>query len=208
MKRALFGLSSFLVIPLLLAPPPLRAQAPATAKSCSLSADDYAVFSAVLLNRGGPEDPEEEWQTKPEILISEQTAKDEAKTGSMWGFRSRSKQAPSDETVGNFNSHQVEGCSLKAALDPAISYSLISEKELHGYFNNKHKDGWGIFYAKHPKAAGYLQFSAVGYNTPRTEALVFLGHYCGSLCGTGHLFLLEKENGQWVVKNRLMQWIS
>jgi hypothetical protein len=160
----------------------------------------------VLFNRGGPEDPEEEWETKPELLISDETTKNEAKSGGMWGFRSKSRQAPSDETVANFNSHQVEGCALSASLDPKVSYSLISEKEVHNYF--KHKDGWKRFYEKHPKAAGYVSFSAVGYNNSGTEAVVFLSHYCGSLCGTGHLYLLAKENGEWVVKNRLMQWIS
>jgi hypothetical protein len=200
-------LLSLLVGVLLLPAVPLQAKAAATA-SCSVSAEDYALFSAVLLDRGGPEDPEEEWETKPEILISDETTTDEAKVGEMWGFRSKSKQAPSNETVANFNSHQVKGCSLKASLDPKIAYSLISGKEVDGYFKGKHKDGWGIFYAKHPKAAGYLTFSAVGYNSSGTEALVFLGHHCGWLCGTGHLYLLVKENGQWSVKNRLMQWIS
>jgi hypothetical protein len=191
-----------------LAGAPLHARGNAPAKSCSLVAEDYAVYSAALLNRGGPEDPEEEWQSKPEILISDETTTDEAKTGAMWGFRSESKQAPADETVANFNSHQVKGCPLKASLDLKIAYGLISEKEVNGYFKNRHHDGWGKFYAKYPKAAGYLSLSAVGYNNSGTEALVFLGHYCGWLCGTGHLYLLAKENGQWVVKNRLMQWIS
>lgn len=40
-------------------------------------------------------------------------------------------------------------------------------------------------------------FSAVGYSKDHKEALIYLGHYCGSLCGTGHLVLLAKENETW-----------
>jgi hypothetical protein len=145
---------------------------------------------------------------QPELLIADDTATtDKASRGKLGGGRF-SKLEPSDETIANFNSRLPEGCSLKAALDSRISYSLISRKEITDYVNDKTGGGWNTFYQKHPKASGFVEFSTVGYNASGSEALVYLGHRCGLNCGTGHFYLLAKKNGRWVVTNRMLRWIS
>ncbi len=86
----------------------------------------------------------------------------------------------------------------------------MPSEEKSGYFkrDRKHGDGWQEFYKNHPKAAGFWTFSRPGYNPARDEALLYVTHNCGWLCGTGHLYLLAKEDGRWKVKNRLFLWIS
>jgi hypothetical protein len=64
------------------------------------------------------------------------------------------------------------------------------------------------FYKQYPEADLYWIFSRPGYNSSRTEALLDVTHWCGELCGTGHLYFLAKQNGKWKVQNRLMLWIS
>ena len=44
-----------------------------------------------------------------------------------------------------------------------------------------------------------FQVSAVGFNSDRTRALVYVGHNCGGLCGGGRYHLLVKKDGQWQV---------
>lgn len=180
----------------------------AVPEACVLTPEDYAVYSAVLLNRGKPEDPEERWDDKPDLIISEATDSQESGNSNMWGFRSNSKQRPADDTVKNFNSRQKSSCLLKSQLDSAISYRLLSSEEHEKFFKKKGPGGWATFYKKYPKSSGFWSFSPVGYDALSAEALVYVGHHCGGLCGTGHLVLLAKENGSWVVKNRLMLWIS
>jgi len=208
MNRAVSIYSALLVAMVSLVAAPAQAQAANSPSACAISSEDYAVYSAVLQNRGQPEDPEERWDNKPEVLIADTTETAQDAGSNMWGFRSSSKQVPGKETIANFNEHRSSTCSLQKNFDPAITYSLLSKDELDGNFKKKGPAGWSAFYKKHPKASGYLSFSSVGYSSSGTEALVYLGHYCGGLCGTGHLILLAKENGQWVVKNRLMMWIS
>jgi len=181
---------------------------PAPAQDCVLTSEDYAVYSALLQERGKPEDPEERWDNKPDLIISEATDSREDGKSNMWGFRSPSKQKPSDATVGSFSSRQKSVCRLKPLLDLAISYHLLPEEEENKFFKKKGPRGWPDFYKKYPKSSGYWSLSPIGYNTEGTEALVYVGHHCGGLCGTGHLVLLAKENGRWVVKNRVMLWIS
>jgi hypothetical protein len=180
----------------------------AVSEECDLTPEDYAVYSAVLLNRGKPEDPEERWDDKPDLVISDVTDSAEDGKSRMWGFRSASKQGPSDDTVAHFNLRRQGSCHLKPQLDTAISYHLLSEEEHNRIFKKKGIGGWKDFYKKYPKSSGYWNFSPVGYDAAGTEALVYVGHHCGGLCGTGHMVLLTKENGHWIVKNRVMLWIS
>jgi len=172
---------------------------------CTLTPEDYAVYSVVLLARGKPEDPEERWDNKPDLIISDVTDSGEAGKSRMWGFRSASKQGPSDEAVDHFNWRRQISCPLKLQLDTAISYHFVSAEEQRNIFEKKGVVGrWKDFYKRYPKSSGHWSFSPVGYDTRGSEALVYVGHHCGGLCGTGHLVLLAKENGHWIVKNRVM----
>lgn len=178
------------------------------ATECVLTPEDYAVYSAILIDRGKPEDPEERWDDKPDLIISEVTDPREDGRSNMWGFRSNSKQKPSDDTVEHFNSRQKSSCHLKPQLDAAISYRFLSQEDEDKFFKKKGPRGWQDFYKKYPKSSGFWSLSPVGCDTSGTEALVYVGHHCGGLCGTGHLVLLAKESGHWAVKNRVLLWIS
>jgi hypothetical protein len=54
--------------------------------------------------------------------------------------------------------------------------------------------------------------SAVGFNREGTRALVYVGHYCGSLCGGGGYHLLVKMFGVWSVDREFRgmscRWVS
>lgn len=178
------------------------------APECVLSDEDYNVFSAVLDGLGRPEDPEEAWKNK-EILVSDLTADPELTESEWgpWGFRSNSTAAPAKETEDAFKLRAHDLCRVEDKLHPAISHKMVNHSELANMFK-KGADGWDKFYQLYPDAAGFWDFSSPGYNKARNEAVLYVGHHCGGLCGTGHLFFLVKEDGQWKVKNRLMLWIS
>jgi hypothetical protein len=181
-------------------------------KVCELTDEDYSVFTSVLQDLGKPEDPEEEWRGK-EILVLDVTEQGQVEPGQWkgWGFRSNSKAAPSSETRRDFEARGRGHCQLKENWGDPSLYSSFENKEYQELFdekNSKPHDGWKDFYAKHPKAGGIWSFSRPGYNNRKDEAVLYVTHSCGWLCGTGHLYLLTKENDQWKVKNRLFLWIS
>jgi len=188
---------------------PTPAVPPAKANQCVLTNEDYAVYSALLLDRGKPEDPEERWDDKPDLVLLDSTDTGEDGKSLMWGFRSASKQAPSDATVDNFNARRQSLCQLQPQFEPTVAYHFFTQKERDSLFKKKGiARGWREFYKKYPHSSGYWSLSPVGYDPERLEALVYVGHHCGGLCGTGHLVLLAKEDGRWNVKNRVMLWIS
>lgn len=85
---------------------------------------------------------------------------------------------------------------------------LVSEAELNYIFNSDSQNDWIQFYNTFPNANGFNQFSAVAYNADKTKALLETGNICGSLCGLGTLYYLEKENGIWIIKKTVDTWIS
>jgi hypothetical protein len=194
--------------------PPKNEVASSSEQGCELTEDDHAVYAALLEGLGGPEHPEEAWRGK-DFLILDKTAdaeNEDAQRGG-WGFRSRSKKGPSAETVADFKAKKGDRCAVTAAFGDPKAYSIIPSDETDQYFardkdGERKKDGWKAFYEKHPNAGGFWQFSRPAYNSAGDEALVYVSHSCGWLCGTGHLYLFSKESGVWKVKNRLMLWIS
>lgn len=179
-----------------------------TPSRCELSERDYEVFAGLLSGLGGPEHPEEAWQGR-EILIVDVTAVPfvPANPSSGWGFRSKSQAAPSPETSSDYQQKVHDLCTVNSKFGDPNAYRIIPKSELEKFFR-KNNDGWKDFYQKYPKSAGYWEFSRPGYNQANDEALLYVSHSCGWLCGTGHLYLLSKQNGHWVVKNRVMLWIS
>jgi hypothetical protein len=172
----------------------------ACSRQCTATSEDYGVYSAILL--------EVEKVTrsygKAELIIFEETSSHEDYSPPIWDLRPPIKQA-SDETVARFMSRQKCRWHLKPRFDGATSYRIVSTKDLVSTLG---KGDWDEFHKENPKSFGIWHLSPVGYNTKGTEALVYVAHNCGGLCGSGGLFVLAKENGRWVVKNQVRLWIS
>jgi hypothetical protein len=58
------------------------------------------------------------------------------------------------------------------------------------------------------KTQGHLTLSRVGFNSDRTEALVYVGNQLGGLEGSGLCILLSKEEARWVVQKKILVWVS
>jgi hypothetical protein len=56
---------------------------------------------------------------------------------------------------------------------------------------------WSGFYERFPRSGGYTKLSAVGFDSAKQRAMVYVAHYCGMLCGGGKNHLLEKQGGVW-----------
>jgi hypothetical protein len=197
------------VLACLVGPQVTAQKTPQKVKShCELTQDDYAVFGALITGLGRPEDPEEAWQGKEILIVGLTSAGTDTKSHwGGWGFRSKSQAAPSHDTIVDFERKARSSCVLKPQFGDVKSYKIITREELDNIFK-KQGGRWEDFYKKFPEAGGVWTFSRPGYNPARNEAVLSIGHACGMLCGTGHLYFLAKQNNRWTVVNRLMLWIS
>ncbi len=185
-------------------------------RSCELTDVEYAVYAALLQDLGRPEDPEESWSGKEFLLVGTTVAPNQGSADPdpkkvLWGFRSKSKERPHEDTIADFTVKSVDRCMVKDGFGVPNSYTVVSSAEIDGYFPktpDRKRDGWEAFYQKHPNASGFWGFSRPGFSPAGDEALLYVIHSCGWLCGTGHYYLLSKESGAWKVKNRVMIWIS
>jgi hypothetical protein len=66
----------------------------------------------------------------------------------------------------------------------------------------------GDFEAGFPNSDGFFVVSHVGLNLNKTEALLYVDHFCGGLCGGGGYVLMRKVNGVWHVVDHHYTWMS
>ena len=64
------------------------------------------------------------------------------------------------------------------------------------------------FEARFPNNLGYFVVSHVGLNLNKTEALLYVDHFCGGLCGGGEYVLMRKVNGVWHIVDHHGTWVS
>ena len=83
---------------------------------------------------------------------------------------------------------------------------ILSDEEVKNSFNGG--NGWNEFYEKYGKTQGILNFSKIGYNKFKTQALLYYGNQSDWLAGGGYLMLFEKINGVWKYSQGFMMWIS
>jgi len=62
--------------------------------------------------------------------------------------------------------------------------------------------------ARFPNNLGYFVVSRVGLNLNKTEALLYIDHFCGGLCGGGEYVLMRKLNGVWRVVDHHGTWVT
>lgn len=63
------------------------------------------------------------------------------------------------------------------------------------------------FQQRYPNNLGYIAVSQPGFNFNKTEAILYVDHFCG-LCGGGGYILMRKVNGVWRVLDQHSTWVS
>ena len=66
----------------------------------------------------------------------------------------------------------------------------------------------GVGAAMSTHGANVSAFTSLPVYFPDGSALLYMGYYCGALCGEGHFFLLRRTDARWRVVKTAMTWIS
>ena len=112
----------------------------------------------------------------------------------------------SKEAIDSFVERNAQPSQLSPGMQLGVEYVLLSEDELAKISSqpNWHE----VLREKYPGSEGYTIFSRVGFNRTLDQALLYAGEVAGPLMGAGHYYLLEKQNGEWTIKEQIMVWIS
>jgi hypothetical protein len=99
--------------------------------------------------------------------------------------------------VDDFAEQNSRPRTLQAGFDVGRDYMLVPSKEIEAEFIGAKPGDWSTFYAHYPNSGGFIELSAVGFDSTKTRAIVYGAHHCGGLCGKGAYHLMEKIDGQW-----------
>jgi hypothetical protein len=181
-NRMLFNIILTLVLPFLL----FKSDAanPSDRSQSYEDADAYEVYSAIL-----PLDWTWGVAKAKTLVIRMQTNGYEM----CVSLRAESKEALR-EAISEYVKLNEKPWLLQRRFSIEKPYDLISYDELKSLVK---QGGWENFYKQHPHSGGWIELSAVGFNTDKTVAVVYMGHHCGGLCGGGGFHILQKRDGKW-----------
>ncbi len=112
-------------------------------------------------------------------------------------------------TVLEPQGHGGGGCRAQAernAIVRGLLDRLLAEKQEFGIaaklrLPGPYKISTGKARIREYHEPGIVFFSAVQFSEDRSKAMVLVGHSCGSLCGDGQVWILDKRDGGWHLSN-------
>jgi len=108
------------------------------------------------------------------------------------------------DTIRDFKAKNTHSYPLKNFFNQNKGYKLITDEEIDEIFDT---GGWKEFYLRYPKSNGILAFSRVGFNSDKTQCLVYASNQEDKLIAEGFYFLLNKGGyNNWLIQNRQRTW--
>jgi hypothetical protein len=103
---------------------------------------------------------------------------------------------------------------ISFALSNAVSTDIRAELHLPGsveFFIVSHTEQEqsesSSFQRRFPRSLGFIAVSQAGLNFGKTEAILYIDHFC-PLCGGGGYVLMRKVSGVWRVVDQHGTWVS
>jgi hypothetical protein len=167
------------------------------------SAEEYEIYSAVITQK----------YVRPDtklMMIEDRTFRYDFSNENDEPWRDKFKDKKTGLTIDQSAAEDYETKNSrqsllnKASFKLPVKVTLIGDLDLRAIFHGKWGElEWINYYRKYPDSDGFLMLSRIGFNTERTQALLYLGSRCGPGCGEINFLLLEKTNGSWSTKKEL-----
>ena len=158
--------------------------------------DEYAVWSAVLAKKYAD-------GSYLKLVIRDRTAMYVPDPiARRWQNSERDTEAFSDLKAKNKAQSVLENkfnvkspCILMTGeAESKLFYSTPSEPKDEAWVA-KVRSSWKQFYEEYPGAQGILTISRVGFNSDKSEAVVYIHNVASLMNASGKLFFLTKKNG-------------
>lgn len=111
------------------------------------------------------------------------------------------------KTIENFTNANIPASPIQTGMQIEADYTLLSQ---YGYSQifSQNQSGWEIFYNHYPNTPGLTTLSHAGFNNTFDQALVYIGTQSNWLAGAGYYLLMKKVEGNWMIDQQVMVWIS
>lgn len=187
-----------------------RAQSQQSGDQSDIPAEEYAIYDAVIgkMFAGGKLSFDPRRRVKM-LVIKDRTVSSPlgARAGNEGEIVKRRFSSISQETIDDYAAKNAKSHQLTKSFNVKLPYTLITREQIEQMFKRR-PGGWDEFYKQFPDSGGYIALSRAGLNSTGNRALVYIGHGCETLCGSGHYLLLVKKDKKWIVQKRFMALIS
>jgi hypothetical protein len=199
MTRAAGWLVGLLLISIELGSVSVSAPRFQTSSDVGVSDEEYEIYSSVV----------KQIYVQPEtklLMIEERTFRYDFAIENDEPWRDKRKGLTIDQSaVEDYETRNGRQWLLnKASFKLPVKINLITDLDLKAIFHGNWGElEWINYYRRFPDSSGFVMLSRIGFNTERTQALLYVGSRCGPHCGDIHFLLLEKANGTWTTKKEL-----
>jgi len=121
------------------------------------------------------------------------------------GYIAAGLPGASQETLDNYLERNRQPSQLSPDMQIGSDYILLGADEFSAVMDQP--NGWDAFYEKYSRS-GYVQLSRVGFNETLDQAIVYVASVPGPMMGAGNYYLMQKKNGQWVIQEQVLAWVS
>jgi hypothetical protein len=177
----------------------------------NIPAEEYVIYAAVIDNMFARDKASSDSQSKVKLLvIKDRTFNNtSAIRGEEEGRRVKQEFSSiiSQETIDDYVAKNAKSYQLTKSFDLKLKYTLIPKEKIEQIFKSG-PGGWGEFYMQFPDSGGLIALSRAGLDSGGNQALVYITHSCGGLCGSGNYLLLVKKDKGWVVRKKFTAWVS
>ncbi len=167
-------------------------------------------FGTKVQNEAKPIDDPEAYAVYASLLSSEWPVRErhaktlvfQQETGTNWNCMPAGEPLKTEwkPVVENFRAENASVRLLQAGFPLGIPYVVVPTTDIKASFSevpNDRMGGWTGFYKRYPDSGGITVVSAVGFDSVKQRAMVYIAHSCGLVCGGGTHHLLEKVDGVW-----------
>ena len=89
-------------------------------------------------------------------------------------------------------------------IDSAV---LIRAEDIDSIFQSfKVDSGWKIF--RKTYGGDFYRMSFPYFSQDKQTCIIYIGHYCGGLCGEGGLKIFRRQNNTWRLIRTIGRWVS
>jgi len=111
-------------------------------------------------------------------------------------------------TIENYELRNKVSSSLRDFLSDRKDIVFFTLEDGKAFDADKNTPFEDKFEKRFPGSHHLISLSSVGFNRARTEALIYVSYYCGSLCAGGSFIVLNKVKGEWLVTKDQEMWVS
>lgn len=170
----------------------------------AIDAIDYQVYTVVL---------KQAYSTSTYFVVNQKTATVKSITSSDKTYKTAlvSEFPNLDQTIfTNFTSKndKIYNFDSKFEIAPTPFKLLSTEENDYDFKTLGINEGWKAFHKQYGESNGIIDFSRIGFNNAKDQAVLETGRYTASLAAEGAIIYLVKENNIWKVKKILKTWVS